>query len=507
MPTYSGFNRPRKSTKSSAASIISTSSKDSKAPAEKPKKDISKAQPVAPRSAESSGSGYTPKAEPAPAPQTEAKGKDGNALNVFEFLDTDSESNSDSDISSSDDEDLRPPFPPSTKQKAHPAPAPPAAPAPAPAPATRQPNTAVPVQNRNRTSSVKSRESQPPGAFEPSPVPPPVHLARQHRRPSTDAGNSVVGSVTSYDGSIPPEHRNLELVPEAYYPRTSSSLQRAPFPPSPPQSPEEDMRRPSRKVRRNTKPSRTPTGYGLLAWRLSASAENKEYTLPPLYRRFEDVNHRVLLYLQDEISQLEEELRVLDDYEDMQRRGIAEREGTKVMPASRRMDVQAQAYSSLHCRREEVMGALTQKTEQYNNALAAYSKVLQTLPRAAGSDVETYRKWMKGNSPIASNEMRFLDHPKDLVSLTPQTASDTKTTSPVHSAIIIASAAIILPLLAFSMIAEFAGRILVVAVVGGAAAAIASHNSTGTEHLVKSQDGWRVAGLYFGFMAVTALFI
>jgi len=69
-------------------------------------------------------------------------------------------------------------------------------------------------------------------------------------------------------------------------------------------------------------------------------------------------------------------------------------------------------------------------------------------------------------------------------------------TPPVYSAIIIASAAIILPLLAFSMIAEFAGRILVVAVVGGASAAVAANYSTGTEHLVKSQDGWRCAGLY-----------
>ncbi|KAL4755404.1 hypothetical protein BDW72DRAFT_881 [Aspergillus terricola var. indicus] len=494
MPTYSGFSRPRKSTKSSAASTISTSSKGSRAPTEKPKKEAPKAQPLAPRSAEPSGSSYTPKAPPAPTPQTEAKGKEGNVLNVFEYLETDSDSDSGSEVSSSDDDDLRPPFPPNTNPKAP--------------PASRQPNTAVPVQNRNRTSSVKSKESQPPGAFEASPVSAPVQLARQHRRPSTDAGNSVVGSVAeSYDGTLPPEHRNLELVPEDYYPRTSTSLRRTSYPPSPPQSPEEDMHRSPRKIRRSTKPSRAPTGYGLLAWRLSASAENKEYTLPPLYRRFEDVNHRVLLYLQDEISQLEEELRVLDDYEDMQRRSIAEQGGTKVMPASRRMDVQAQAYSSLHCRREEVMGALIHKTEQYNNALAAYSKVLQTLPRAAASDVETYRKWMKGNSPIATNEMRFLDHPKDLVSLTPQTASDPKAPSPVHSAIIIASAAIILPLLAFSMIAEFAGRILVVAVVGGAAAAIASHYSTGTEHLVKSQDGWRVAGLYFGFMAIAALFV
>jgi hypothetical protein len=306
----------------------------------------------------------------------------------------------------------------------------------------------------------------------------------------------------------------LELVPEDYYQKASTSLRRASFPPSPPQSPEEDLHRSGRKIRRSTKSSRLPTGYGLIAWRLSSTAEGKEYSIPPLYRRFEDVNHRVLLYLQDEIAHLEEELRVLDDYEEMQRRGAAEQEGTKVMPASRRMDVQAQTYSSLHYRREEVMGTLIQKTEQYSmsplpiliftnpnifldNALAAYSKVLQTLPRASETDVDTYRKWMKGNVPVAPHEMRFLDHRKDLVSLTPGKKSEPSSeTPPVYSAIIIASAAIILPLLAFSMIAEFAGRILVVAVVGGASAAVAANYSTGAEHLVKSQDGWRCAGLY-----------
>ncbi|KAL4940933.1 hypothetical protein BDV06DRAFT_12316 [Aspergillus oleicola] len=500
MPAYVGFNRPRKSTKSSTGSIISTGSKSSKTPVEKSKKNSPKAQPSSPRSADASGSGHTSKAQPPPPPPPppiDTKGKDANALNVFEYMETDSEVDSDSDATSSDGDDLRPPFPPHAKSKTA---------------ASRQPNTAVPVQNRNRAPSVQSKQSQPPGAFDASPVSAPLQLARHgaaHRRPSTDAGSSVAGSVAgSFDSSFPPEHRNLELVPEDYYSRPSTSLRRASFPPSPPQSPEDDLHRSTRKIRRNTKSSRLPTGYGLLAWRLSASAENKEYTLPPLYRRFEDVNHRVLLYLQDEISQLEEELRVLDDYEDMQRRGAAEQEGAKVMPASRRMDVQAQAYSSLHYRREEVMGALIQKTEQYNNALAAYSKVLQTLPRATKPDVETYQKWMKGNNPVATNEMRFLDHPKDLVSLTPQAAfAGSNITPPVYSAIIIASAAIILPLLAFSMISEFAGRILIVAVVGGASAAIASHYHSGTEHLVKSQDGWRVAGLYFGFMAIAALCI
>ncbi|KAL2865768.1 uncharacterized protein BJX67DRAFT_382454 [Aspergillus lucknowensis] len=500
MPSsYSGFSRPRKSTKSSGASTISTSSKTSKPSLEKAKKDVPPVPPpapAAPRGVDPSGPGSSSKAQPAPMPMTELKGKEKkevNPLNVFEYLETDSETDSDSDVTSSDDDDLRPPFPPSSKPKGS---------------TTRQPNTAVPVQNRPRASSVKSKEATPPGSFDASPVAAPLQLTRQntaHRRPSTDGSISVAGS---YEGSLPPEHRNLELVPEDYYPRPSNSLRRASFPPSPPQSPEEDLRRSGRKIRRNTKSSRLPTGYGLVAWRLSTSAEGKEYSIPPLYRRFEDVNHRVLLYLQDEISQLEEELRVLDDYEDMQRRGVAEQEGTKVMPASRRMDVQAQAYSSLHYRREEVMGSLIQKTEQYNNALAAYSKVLQTLPRATPKDVDTYRKWMKGNTPVATNEMRFLDHAKDLVSLTPQIpATASPITPPVYSAIIIASAAIILPLLAFSMIAEFAGRIIVVAVVGGASAAVAAHYSSGTEHIVKSQDGWRCAGLYFGFMTISALFI
>ncbi|KAL3477555.1 hypothetical protein BJX99DRAFT_124975 [Aspergillus californicus] len=509
MPSsHMGFNRPRKSTKSSGGSVISTSSKSSKPAVENPKKENPKPQAPVPRSAEPSRPGYTPhpKAQPAPTPLPEPKAKEPNALNVFEFLasesDSGSEDESDSEVSSSDEDDLRPPFPPSVKPKPSP---------------SRQPNTAVPVQPRSRPSPVKPpvkpKETQPPGAFDASqsPVAAPMQLARQstaHRRPSTDAGSSVAGSITEV--ALPPEHRNLELVPEDYYPRTSASqsLRRTSYPPSPPQSPEEDLQRSSRKIRRNTKASRLPTGYGLVAWRLSASAENKEYSLPPLYRRFEDINHRVLLYLQDEISQLEEELRVLDDYEEMQRRGAAEQEGTKVMPPSRRMDIQAQAYSSLHYRREEVMGALIQKTEQYNTALAAYSKVLQTLPRAAEPDIDTYRKWMKGNSPIAANEMRFLEHRKDLVSLSPKEKVETPTvTSPVYSAIIIASAAIILPLLAFSMIAEFAGRILVVAVVGGAAAAVAAHHSTGAEHLVNSQDGWRCATVYFGFMAIAAMCI
>ncbi|KAJ6033593.1 uncharacterized protein N7446_008116 [Penicillium canescens] len=190
----------------------------------------------------------------------------------------------------------------------------------------------------------------------------------------------------------------------------------------------------------------------------------------------------------------------------MHRIGTAEQEGTKPLPASRRRDSQAQVYSSLHYRRMDLMGALIQKTEQYNNALSSYSKVLQTLPKASGKDIDGYRTWMKEKHPIASAETRFLNHDADLVSLTPRLAAGAAA-APVYVAIIIASGALLLPLLAFSMIAEFSGRLVVVTVVGGAAAAIAANYSAGIDTLVDSRDGWRCATIYFGFMTIAAMFI
>ncbi|GAB1203402.1 hypothetical protein APSETT445_002037 [Aspergillus pseudonomiae] len=222
---------------------------------------------------------------------------------------------------------------------------------------------------------------------------------------------SMEGYLTEESNGSDKRKLRLSPMPESYEPSHDPTTFHPPFPPSPPQSPEEDLHHINRKSRRKKKSSSIPSGYGRLSWQLSSSVEKEEPSLPPLYRRFEDVNHRVLLYLQDEIAQMEEELHVLDEYEEMHRVATAEQEGTNIVPASRRMDAQAQVYSSLHYRREEVMAALVQKTQQYT----------------------------------------------------------------------------------FSMIAEFSGRLLVVAMVGGAASAIASNSAAGAERFVASHDGWRIA--------------
>ncbi|KAJ5561412.1 hypothetical protein N7461_000173 [Penicillium sp. DV-2018c] len=345
----------------------------------------------------------------------------------------------------------------------------------------------------------------------------------------------------------PPTKDNLALShPRTYYlpPREDDITHRPPLPPSPPRSPEDILHRtpststPTSTKRRNSSGTHVSSGYGLLASHLTKSASEEIGGFPPLYRRFETINHRVLLHLQDEIAQMEEDLHTLDEYEELHRIGTAEQEGTKPLPASRRRDAQAQVYSSLHYRRMDLMNALIQKTEQYSmsflasnthththtkqniepnidrissnqiqipdTALISYSKVLQTLPPATKPDITAYQTWMRDTKPVAGIETRFLIHDADLVSLTPRFATSSSFSSsssspapaPVYIALIIASCALLLPLLAFSMVSEFSGRLVVVTVVGGAASAIAANYDTGIDRLVDSKDGWRCAMMY-----------
>ena len=133
-----------------------------------------------------------------------------------------------------------------------------------------------------------------------------------------------------------------------------------------------------------------------------------------------------------------------------------------------------------------------QKLTCQDNALAAYNKVLHTLPRASKKDVNSYRAWLKERNPIAAAETRFLDYTDDLVSILPVLHSS----APVCAAIIIASTAILMPLLAFSLISEFSGRLIVVTIVGGAASAIAANYPSGAERLIDARDGWRCAIMY-----------
>ncbi|OJJ51572.1 hypothetical protein ASPZODRAFT_12389 [Penicilliopsis zonata CBS 506.65] len=332
---------------------------------------------------------------------------------------------------------------------------------------------------------------------------------------------SMAGSFTPTpsptETSNPMEKKSYEIsTSEKFYTSSedASDTHRPPLPPSPPKSPEGRPRRSHHRSRRHSKTMQVSSGYGFLSSHLVSSTaknSNTQLQIPPLYRKFEALNHRVLLHLQDEIAEMEEDIQTLDEYDEMHRVATAQQEGTKPLPASRRMD-EAQVYSSLHNRRVELMNTLIHKTEQYNNALSAFSKVLQTLPPASEEDITTYRTWMEKTNPVALVETRFLNHDEDLVSLTGSAARldlvrSQLTTPPIYATIIAASTAILLPLLAFSMIHEFFGRLVVVTVICGSVSAIAATYAPGGDQLVESRDGWLCAALYFSFMTLAAMFI
>ncbi|KAJ5284078.1 hypothetical protein N7497_000645 [Penicillium chrysogenum] len=424
--------------------------------------------------------------------------------NVFEFLEENEESSSDSSLSSSSssssesesDEEPEPPRPIQTTTKIQ-APKPRANTVPH---GVLAPGGNTPPSKVTQSPEVVSKSPKEPRKPAPPPTPSTDNQLITRKRQLTRKPSPISTEV------IPPGKGQLELSrPQTYHgpSRDSGAVHRPPLPPSPPRSPEDSIHRTTPTKRRGSNASQELSGYGLLASHLTKSVSEDSGGFPPLYRRFETMNHRVLLHLQDEISQMEEDLHTLDEYEEMHRVNTAEHEGVKPLPASRRRDAQSQAYSSLHYRRMDLMNALIHKTEQYNNALSAYSKVLQTLPRASEQEITGYRSWMRENKPVAGVETRFLIHDADLVSLTPRLAASAAA-APVYIAIIIASGALLLPLLAFSLIAEFSGRLVVVTVVGGAAAAIAANYSAGIDALVDSRDGWRCATMYDCFDSVVA---
>lgn len=232
-----------------------------------------------------------------------------------------------------------------------------------------------------RSSSVASGESaefQPATPPDVSPAAVHIGLAKEH---ASNQKLHLAGAYSPTDslGSPFPGDQAFDLsVPESYY--TSSREKPAQCdPPAPSQeNAKGSPNSKSGKTKKNKLSTRLTSGYEYLATKLTPSM-NGERTVPPLYRKFESVNHRVLLHLQDEISQMEEDLDILDKYEEMHRVASAKQEGTKPPAASRRMEAQAQSYSALHYKRMDLLGKLILKTEQYSKYHLSISLRVQGL--------------------------------------------------------------------------------------------------------------------------------
>jgi hypothetical protein len=104
------------------------------------------------------------------------------------------------------------------------------------------------------------------------------------------------------------------------------------------------------------------TGYELLASKLSDHSGSDtvvEERIKPMYRKFEALNHRLLLHLQDEISELEEQLHRVDAADTEARRTYHE-----ILPASRR--AAAEMGGELQWHKIDILGRIGYKLAQYS---------------------------------------------------------------------------------------------------------------------------------------------
>ena len=160
--------------------------------------------------------------------------------------------------------------------------------------------------------------------------------------------------------NLPSLYEEIEANPEGFYR------------PSQPENPDrrhlhKPQRRPTNSVQLLQQSARAlPTGprrpkatkrigYDLLSSNIST---HSDATLKPVYRKFETLNNRILLYLQDELSELEDELRVADAAIAREAKQMGRRQ------TSRR--VEAKMPSQLQWQRLELLGRIFTKTEQYS---------------------------------------------------------------------------------------------------------------------------------------------
>ncbi|KAI9654323.1 MAG: hypothetical protein M1829_000944 [Trizodia sp. TS-e1964] len=364
---------------------------------------------------------------------------------------------------------------------------------------------------RSRSSSRSTQSSRsfddaslPP--FPPNPPPYPPYPAYNPYPPTpADSPQPASASLRYIRHQQMPSAEYYAPPPQPWFQPTENSHPRStPHPGMPVSFPHAapHLRSPSSYIQTNGK--ETIAGYELLASRLSSfetdKAEN-DAPLVPVYRKFESLNHRVLLHLQDELSQLEEELRRYDEaIAQRKSRGVHELDSVHRTKSSRRQD--AEFGGEIEWGRLQVLGNIFFKIGQYNQALSSYNNLIKSLDTAKYEDIEKYKSWMTEHAPIAEQESRFLTKNGDLMSLL---CPDKRVDTFFQLALVLLGVAVLLPTLAFTVVSSFLGRMVVVTIVAGAEIVLIAPTKFGS--FVYEKDWGTHALLYAGVMTVMACIV
>ena len=265
--------------------------------------------------------------------------------------------------------------------------------------------------------------------------------------------------------------------PEAYYPQSPARLTDVP------QSYMSELYpRPSNQLVRGisqeltTRRKLSKTGYELLATNIDSRGDA---VLRPIYRKFETLNNRMLLYLQDEICEMEDQLRELDD-------AIAH-EGQHDVGKRVSRRAEAKLPSQLQWHRLDLLGRSFAKVEQYSKclsrsrvlairflteiidrALTSYSNLTKSLDPASQTDIAAYRAWIAEHTPIDEQESEFLQKDSDLLSIVPQpgTKISSRAGTALETPIVLVAFALLSTVVVFKVVPQILGRLVISAMVG-----------------------------------------
>ncbi|KAF5027274.1 hypothetical protein F66182_617 [Fusarium sp. NRRL 66182] len=150
-------------------------------------------------------------------------------------------------------------------------------------------------------------------------------------------------------------------------------------------------------------------GYASLAARVSGQLEPR---LKPVYRRFDWLHHRALLYYQDQLAALEQELMRIDS--------ITARESGH-MPISGREE--RNLGHEIHRHRHRVMEKIERLLRQYKNTVMSLED-MHKLPAPTSDEVQAYRAFLNHPQLLVEAETKFLGA-EDLAALAQRPAADT----------------------------------------------------------------------------------
>jgi len=190
--------------------------------------------------------------------------------------------------------------------------------------------------------------------------------------------------------------------------------------------------------------------------RLASELIDPRSSVKPIYRRFEYLHHRLLLHVQDELCEMEEQLRTLDSFIAQTKSYI--RSGF-ILPSCRWEHRFGNQY---HNQRQQLLGKIFLKMQQYSELITNPMAVSQVSTTPIKEQILGYQQWLSAHTPVHECETQFLQQDRDLMLLERQSYSLAPRTE--YSSSTCWTIALLSPLMLSTVVPSLSGRLCIAAI-------------------------------------------